>query len=97
MGLLGASMDSLSISSKTRRSSDASAMSAGGGGGGGAGSGSAPEGNENDTSELDQDQGNVLTAIISQCTWRRGSGWSLVLKYYRYNHLMEFTSLPRVD
>jgi hypothetical protein len=54
MGLLSGGMDSLSLSGKSRRQSDAS------------GRGERPEGNENDTSELDKEEGNILGSIISQ-------------------------------
>lgn len=63
MGLLSGSMDSLSLSGKSRRQSDAS--------GTGGPKGERPEGNADDTSELDKEEGNILGTIISQreSTW----------------------------
>ena len=59
MGLLSGSMESLSLSNKSRRQSDAS-------GTGGSTKGERPDGNENDMSELDKEEGNILMSIISQ-------------------------------
>lgn len=59
MGLLSGSMESLSLSNKSRRQSDAS-------GTGGSTKGERPDGNENDMSELDKEEGNILMSLISQ-------------------------------
>ena len=63
-------MDSLSLSGKSRRQSDASGMG---------GKGERPEGNADDTSELDKEEGNILGSIISQCESTLCSGVLVVV------------------